>query len=271
MRPNVTRIKESLARQRLVSVWSGPLDPLAPWEPSDGHGWRRSSSPRVGGARRWRSAQTGTGIGAINGPNPLPLHTMSSSGVFQLRDPDYPGLRCVALHPRDAHRGRQPVGQRRRHQRRDGLRGRAVLRAPGAGHVQELAGPVPASAGRTPAFRSTSASPAWTWRRRERDRAGAQPRLRGPLGDVHGCRRSASAADLLRRAAIVPRAGAPTSPTSDIFAAMTEAYANQPASFDPPDYSVGEEIARARWPFRSMHDPSLPATRTAGPRALPRR
>ena len=46
-------LEESLARQRLVSVWSAPLDLLAPWEPSDGHGWRRSSSPRVGGPRRW--------------------------------------------------------------------------------------------------------------------------------------------------------------------------------------------------------------------------
>ena len=35
---------------------------------------------------------------------------------------------------------------------------------------------------------------------------------------------------------------------------MTEAYANQPASFDPPDYSIGEEVGKVASEY--MHDPS---------------
>ena len=44
----------------------------------------------------------------------------------------------------------------------------------------------------------------------------------------------------------------------DIFGALTEAYANQSASFDPPDYTVGEEITvGGGGPLRYMHAPSL--------------
>ena len=40
---------------------------------------------------------------------------------------------------------------------------------------------------------------------------------------------------------------------ADIFGTMTEAYANQPSSFDPPDYSIGEEVGSR---IQYMHDPS---------------
>ncbi|WP_283133666.1 M4 family metallopeptidase [Rhizohabitans arisaemae] len=44
----------------------------------------------------------------------------------------------------------------------------------------------------------------------------------------------------------------------DIFAALTEFYANEPATFDPPDYDVGEEFdVVGNGPIRRMHQPSL--------------
>ncbi|MFI9597521.1 M4 family metallopeptidase [Nonomuraea sp. NPDC052265] len=46
--------------------------------------------------------------------------------------------------------------------------------------------------------------------------------------------------------------------TGDIFAALTEQYANQPATLDPPDYIVGEELdISGTGPLRYMYKPSL--------------
>ncbi|MEV8442407.1 M4 family metallopeptidase [Actinosynnema sp. NPDC051121] len=45
--------------------------------------------------------------------------------------------------------------------------------------------------------------------------------------------------------------------TGDIFGALTEAYANEPAPFDTPDYLVGESINLVgRGPIRNMQNPS---------------
>ncbi|WP_283133667.1 M4 family metallopeptidase [Rhizohabitans arisaemae] len=46
--------------------------------------------------------------------------------------------------------------------------------------------------------------------------------------------------------------------TGDIFGALTEFYANEPAAYDPPDYDVGEEVNLVgSGPIRRMHQPSL--------------
>lgn len=43
----------------------------------------------------------------------------------------------------------------------------------------------------------------------------------------------------------------------DVFGALTEWYANQPAAFDPPDYLVGEEVDLVgQGPIRNMYNPS---------------
>ncbi|MFF5205601.1 M4 family metallopeptidase [Streptosporangium sp. NPDC000396] len=45
--------------------------------------------------------------------------------------------------------------------------------------------------------------------------------------------------------------------TGDIFGALTEFYANEPAQYDPPDFSVGEEVNLVgSGPIRYMHRPS---------------
>jgi Zn-dependent metalloprotease len=46
--------------------------------------------------------------------------------------------------------------------------------------------------------------------------------------------------------------------TGDVFGALTEGYANEPAAYDPPDYSVGEEVnLDGSGPIRQMYNPSL--------------
>ncbi|OKK07161.1 M20/M25/M40 family metallo-hydrolase [Streptomyces sp. CB02400] len=46
--------------------------------------------------------------------------------------------------------------------------------------------------------------------------------------------------------------------TGDIMGALTEAYTNQPAPYDTPDYTVGEEIdLQGRGPIRNMYNPRL--------------
>ncbi|GIG62124.1 hypothetical protein Lfu02_64960 [Longispora fulva] len=46
--------------------------------------------------------------------------------------------------------------------------------------------------------------------------------------------------------------------TGDIFGALTEAYTNEPAAYDEPDYLVGEEINLVgTGPIRNMYNPSL--------------
>ncbi|MFB9203408.1 M4 family metallopeptidase, partial [Nonomuraea spiralis] len=46
--------------------------------------------------------------------------------------------------------------------------------------------------------------------------------------------------------------------TGDIFGALTEQYANQPATLDPPDYTVGEEVnIDGTGPIRYMYKPSV--------------
>ena len=43
----------------------------------------------------------------------------------------------------------------------------------------------------------------------------------------------------------------------DVFGALTEAYSNQSASYDPPDYTVGEEVNLVgQGPIRNMYNPS---------------
>ncbi|WP_327086918.1 M28 family peptidase [Nonomuraea sp. NBC_01738] len=45
--------------------------------------------------------------------------------------------------------------------------------------------------------------------------------------------------------------------TGDIFGALTEAFANEPANLDPPDYLVGEEVnLSGSGPIRNMYNPS---------------
>ncbi|WP_344073805.1 M28 family peptidase [Streptomyces crystallinus] len=45
--------------------------------------------------------------------------------------------------------------------------------------------------------------------------------------------------------------------TGDIFGALTEAYVNEPAPYDTPDYTVGEMInLQGRGPIRNMYNPS---------------
>jgi Zn-dependent metalloprotease len=44
----------------------------------------------------------------------------------------------------------------------------------------------------------------------------------------------------------------------DVFGAMTEWYANEPAPYDVPDYTIGEQVDLVgNGPIRDMHDPSL--------------
>lgn len=46
--------------------------------------------------------------------------------------------------------------------------------------------------------------------------------------------------------------------TGDIFGALTESYANEPAAYDPPDFQIGEEINLVgSGPIRVMYNPSL--------------
>ncbi|MEU8037513.1 M4 family metallopeptidase [Streptosporangium sp. NPDC049078] len=52
-------------------------------------------------------------------------------------------------------------------------------------------------------------------------------------------------------------AGGLNESTGDIFGALTEHYANQPASLDPPDYLVGEEVnLTGSGEIRNMYNPS---------------
>ena len=44
----------------------------------------------------------------------------------------------------------------------------------------------------------------------------------------------------------------------DVFGALTEAYANQSAAYDPPDYTMGEEVDLVgQGPIRTMYNPSV--------------
>ncbi len=46
--------------------------------------------------------------------------------------------------------------------------------------------------------------------------------------------------------------------TADVFGAMTEWYTNEPAAYDPPDFTVGEEVnLTGSGPIRYMYHPSL--------------
>jgi Zn-dependent metalloprotease len=46
--------------------------------------------------------------------------------------------------------------------------------------------------------------------------------------------------------------------TADVFGAMTEGYTNEPSTYDPPDYTVGEEVnLTGSGPIRYMYHPSL--------------
>ncbi|HST47372.1 M4 family metallopeptidase [Jatrophihabitans sp.] len=46
--------------------------------------------------------------------------------------------------------------------------------------------------------------------------------------------------------------------TGDVFGALTEAYTNEPSAYDPPDYTVGEEVNLVgSGPIRYMYNPSL--------------
>ena len=172
-------------------------------------------------------------------------HGDGSGGGFEMRDPDYPGLRCVdyttgaTLSGPDNQWGN---GDRRASRRAASTRcTRRAKRWTCSSTGSALTRRQRVESRRADLRVGMPATQTWSSIGTElRDRPRRGGRWAASMDVVGGALRHAVYPT--KRMGQLAQAGRPTSPPRDIFGAMTEAYANQPASFDPPDYSVGEEI-----------------------------
>ncbi|GHJ47660.1 hypothetical protein Cs7R123_50020 [Catellatospora sp. TT07R-123] len=200
----------------------------------------------------------GTGTGKWNGPNPLTINTQQSGGTYSLRDPSRPGLSCA-----DYSTGTVFSGS-------DDSWGNGVGTSKETGCVDVMYA----------AQKQWDMLVNWLGRNGHNGNGGSWPALVG-LNEVNaywdGTRITIghnnanewiSAMDVVGHeyghgidsntpGGAGQEAGLGEG-TGDIFGALTEAYANQSSAYDPPDYTVGEEINLVgNGPIRNMYNPSL--------------
>ncbi|MBB5871145.1 Zn-dependent metalloprotease/uncharacterized membrane protein [Allocatelliglobosispora scoriae] len=200
----------------------------------------------------------GTGTGKWNGPNPLTIATTQSGSTYSLRDPAHSTLSCGDYANSTVFSGSDDVW------------GNGVGTSKETGCVDVMYA----------AQKQWDMLVNWLGRNGHNGNGGSWPTLVG-LGEVNAYwdgsritigRNQASewisAMDVVGHEyghGIDQNTPGGTSQeaglgegTGDIFGALTEAYANQSSAYDPPDFTVGEEInLTGNGPIRNMYNPSL--------------
>ncbi|MGW2681217.1 M28 family peptidase [Streptomyces sp. NPDC001436] len=255
-RVDSSRLVVRLKDDKPVLAWETVLSGSAKSAPSRMHVFVDARSGKV--VDRWDEVVAGSGTSKWNGPNPLTVDTTASGGTYSLRDPNRPGLSCADY-------GSGTVFSK-------------SSDAWGTGN------PTSKETGCTDLM--FAAQKQWDMLRQWLGRSGVDGNGRSfpgkvGLGDLNAYWDGSSvtighnsANEWIAGIDVVGHeyghAIDSTTPggtsgqesglgegTGDIFGALTEAYANEPAPYDTPDYTVGEMInLQGRGPIRNMYDPS---------------
>ncbi|RPF25265.1 Zn-dependent metalloprotease [Streptomyces sp. Ag109_G2-6] len=251
-----SRLVVRLKDDRPVLAWETVLTGSAKSAPSRMHVYVDARTGKV--VDRWDEVVAGTGNSKWNGPNPLTVDTTASGGTYSLRDPNRPGLSC-----------------------QDYSTGTVFSKSSdswGTGN------PTSKETGCTDLM--FAAQKQWDMLRQWLGRNGVDGNGRSFPGKVglndlnaywdggsvtighNSANEWIAGIDVVGHEyghAIDTNTPGGTSGqeaglgegTGDIFGALTEAYANEPAPYDTPDYTVGEMInLQGRGPIRNMYNPS---------------
>ncbi|MEU3407772.1 M28 family peptidase [Streptomyces sp. NPDC006670] len=251
-----SRLVVRLKDDKPVLAWETVLTGSTKTAPSRMHVYVDARTGKV--VDRWDEVVAGTGNSKWNGPNPLTIDTTASGGTYSLRDPNRPGLSC-----------------------QDYSTGTVFSKSSdswGTGN------PTSKETGCTDLM--FAAQKQWDMLRQWLGRSGVDGNGRSFPGKVglndlnaywdgssvtighNSANEWIAGIDVVGHEyghAIDTNTPGGTSGqesglgegTGDIFGALTEAYANEPAPYDTPDYTVGEMInLQGRGPIRNMYNPS---------------
>ncbi|MEU8434868.1 M28 family peptidase [Streptomyces sp. NPDC029216] len=251
-----SRLVVRLKDDKPVLAWETVLTGSTKTAPSRLHVFVDARTGKV--VDRWDEVVAGTGTSKWNGPNPLTIDTTASGGTYSLRDPNRPGLSCADY-------GTGTVFSK-------------------SSDSWGTGNPTSKETGCTDLV--FAAQKQWDMLRQWLGRNGVDGNGRSfpgkvGLGDLNAYWDGSSVTighnsanewiagiDVVGHEyghAIDSNTPGGTSGqeaglgegTGDIFGALTEAYANEPAPYDTPDYTVGEMInLQGRGPIRNMYNPS---------------
>ncbi|MFJ4879241.1 M28 family peptidase [Streptomyces sp. NPDC088745] len=272
----VVRLKDG----RQVLAWETTLTGRQAKAPSKLHVFVDARTGKI--VDRYDEVVAGTGNSKWNGPNPLQIDTTASNGAYSLRDPNRPGLSCADYNggqvfskttdswgtgnPTSKETGCTDLmfGAQKQWDMLSQWLGRNGVNGQGRSF--------PAKVG------LNELNAYWDGSSVTIGRNSAGEWIAGTDVVAH---EYGHAIDSTTPGGTSGQESGLGEATGDIFGALTEAYMNQPAPYDVPDYTVGEMInLQGRGPIRNMYNPpavnndpacyssSIPGTEThaaAGP------
>lgn len=251
-----SRLVVRLKDDKPVLAWETVLTGSVKSAPSRMHVYVDARTGKV--VDRWDEVVAGSGTSKWNGPNPLTIDTTASGGTYSLRDPNRPGLSCqdystgtVFSKSSDSWGTGNPTSKETgctdlmfaAQKQWDMLR-QWLGRSGVDGNGRSFPGKVGLS----------DLNAYWDGSSVTIGHNSANEWIAGidVVGHEYG-----HAIDTNTPGGTSGQESGLGEGTGDIFGALTEAYANEPAPYDTPDYTVGEMInLQGRGPIRNMYNPS---------------
>ncbi|MER7342370.1 M28 family peptidase [Streptomyces sp. NPDC000075] len=251
-----SRLVVRLKDDKPVLAWETVLTGSTKSAPSRLHVFVDARTGKV--VDRWDEVVAGSGNSKWNGPNPLTIDTTASGGTYSLRDPNRPGLSCqdystgtVFSKSSDSWGTGNPTSKETgctdlmfaAQKQWDMLR-QWLGRSGVDGNGRSFPGKVGLS----------DLNAYWDGSSVTIGHNSANEWIAGidVVGHEYG-----HAIDTNTPGGTSGQEAGLGEGTGDIFGALTEAYAGEPAPYDTPDYTVGEMInLQGRGPIRNMYNPS---------------
>ncbi|MFE1553727.1 M28 family peptidase [Streptomyces sp. NPDC058734] len=250
-----SRLVVRLKDDKPVLAWETVLTGRSRTAPSRLHVFVDARTGKV--VDRYDDVVAGTGNSKWNGPNPLTIDTTASGGTYSLRDPNRPGLSCadyssgtVFSKSSDSWGTGNPTSKETgcvdlmfAAQKQWDMLSQWLGRNGVSGNGRSFPGKVGLS----------DLNAYWDGSSVTIGRNSANEWIAGVDVVAH---EYGHAIDSNTPGGTSGQEAGLGEATGDIFGALTEAYINEPAPYDTPDYTVGEVInLQGRGPIRNMYDP----------------
>ncbi|MGW0897967.1 M28 family peptidase [Streptomyces goshikiensis] len=250
-----SRLVVRLKDDRQVLAWETVLAGRTKTAPSKLHVFVDARTGKV--VDRHDEVVAGTGTSKWNGPNPLTVDTTAASGTYSLRDPNRPGLSCADYSTGSVFsKSSDSWGTGNATSKETGCtdlmfaaqkQWNMLSQWLGRNGVDGNGRSFPGKVG------LSDLNAYWDGSSVTIGRNSANEWIAGidVVGHEYG-----HAIDSNTPGGTGGQESGLGEGTGDIFGALTEAYANEPAPYDVPDYTVGEMInLQGRGPIRNMYNP----------------
>ncbi|MFD6185141.1 M28 family peptidase [Streptomyces goshikiensis] len=250
-----SRLVVRLKDDRQVLAWETVLAGRTKTAPSKLHVFVDARTGKV--VDRHDEVVAGTGTSKWNGPNPLTVDTTAASGTYSLRDPNRPGLSCADYSTGSVFsKSSDSWGTGNATSKETGCtdlmfaaqkQWNMLSQWLGRNGVDGNGRSFPGKVG------LSDLNAYWDGSSVTIGRNSANEWIAGidVVGHEYG-----HAIDSNTPGGTSGQESGLGEGTGDIFGALTEAYANEPAPYDVPDYTVGEMInLQGRGPIRNMYNP----------------